>query len=297
MRSGTVCVVGSLNADKYLGLARLPEPGETVLGESLGLYAGGKGMNQAVAAARCGAVVRMCGALGNDTEGKFLRRAMMQAGIDASAVATVDAQTGMAYILSQAGGENSIVVLQGANALVAPESATAAAQNAAVVLVQLEIDPVVAAQTLATARRNGALTVLNAAPAHPAALSMLSDVDVLIVNESEAKALGGVEGLSALTTVVHTRGAAGLSVHPLEGNPFEEPGFLTTTVDTTGAGDAFCGGLIAALARGHSLDSAARAGAAAGAIVAGHRGAQAPALTLDALTKMVQTVEGSSPEN
>lgn len=297
MRGGVVCVVGSLNVDKYLGLARLPEPGETVLGEDLGLHAGGKGLNQAVAASRSGAVVRMCGALGNDAEGQVLRKTMTETGIDTAAVATVDAPTGMAYILSQAGGENSIVVIQGANALIDQEAATAAVQGAGVVLVQLEIDPTVAARSLFEARRNGALTVLNAAPANPAALSMLSDVDILIVNESEAKALGGVGKLSGETTVVQTRGAAGLSVHPREGCPFEVPAFVISPVDTTGAGDAFCGGFVAGLAAGDSLVSAARVGAAAGAIVAGRRGAQTPALTSDAVVTMLQTVEGSSSEN
>lgn len=298
MTDGVVCVVGSLNADRYLGLAQLPEPGETVFGDALGLYPGGKGLNQAVAAARSGANVRMCGALGADAEAQFLRAAMTQVGVDGSAVAAVeDANTGIAYILSQAGGENSIIVVQGANALIDPAAVVAAVKGAAVVLVQLEIDLGVVARSLSEARRCGALTVMNAAPAHFAVWSMLPDVDILIVNEGEASALGGIKALSEHTTVVHTRGAAGLSVYPRNGGAFEMQAFEVATVDTTGAGDAFCGGFVAALATGSSLAGAARTGAAAGAIVAAHRGAQTPALTSESLAAMIHKAPRASSEN
>ena len=283
-RPGAVCVVGSLNVDRYIGLARLPQPGETLLGESLGTFPGGKGLNQAVAAARCGAPVRMVGAVGADADGALLREAMRSAGVDGADVATVDVPTGVAHVTLLPGAENSIVVLPGANAALTPDHAVASSEGAAVVLVQLEVDPGVARATLAAAARTpDVVTVLNAAPVHPDVREMLDDVDILVVNETEAAALGGVAALAERTTVIHTRGAAGLTVHRRGHPPREIPAVAVEAVDTTGAGDAFCGGLVAGIARGLSLVEAAREGAAAGAIVASHRGAQPDALSREAV--------------
>lgn len=284
---GSVCVVGSINADRFVGLARLPQPGETVLGSSLGLYAGGKGLNQAVAAARCGAETRMCGAVGADVEGAFLREAMREIGLNTDYVSSVDDATGAAYVFSLSDAENSIVVAQGANAAVSADDATAAVRGVDVVLTQLEIAPRVAALALAAGKELGAVTILNAAPAHPSAWDMLSDVDILVVNEGEALALGGVGALGEHVTIIETRGAAGVTVHPRGEQPFEVAAFPIVPVDTTGAGDAFCGALAAAIARGADLATAVREGAAAGAIVAQHRGAQVEALSAEAVDQLV----------
>lgn len=286
MSAGSVCVVGSINADRFVGLERLPAPGETVLGEALGLHPGGKGFNQAVAAARCGADTRMCGAVGDDVEAGFLREAMEAAGVNGDAVRGVAGASGTAYVFSLPGGENSIVVASGANGLVTADAAAETARGADVVLVQLEIDPGVARRALESGRESGALTILNAAPAHPAALDMLGSVDVLVVNDGEAEALGGIDALRGAVTVIRTLGAAGSIVYPLGGEPFEVAAFPIEPVDTTGAGDAFCGGLAAALARGERLADAVRAGSAAGAIVARHRGAQTDALSLAAVDSL-----------
>lgn len=295
MDSGPVCVVGSINADRYVGLARLPQPGETVLGAGLGSYPGGKGLNQAVSAARCGALVRMCGAVGADADGAMLREAMAASGVNGDCVVDTDDVTGVAYVFSLPGAENSIVVAQGANGRVRVEDAAAAVRGSRVLLTQLEIETTVAAEALRAARAYGITTVLNAAPAHVATWQMLPFVDVLIVNESEAAALGGLDALRERTTVVQTLGAAGVSVFGKGEEPFHVPAFPITPVDTTGSGDAFCGGFAAALARGSSIRSATFDGAAAGAIVAQSRGAQPDALSSEAVRGLVSAVY--SPAN
>ncbi|MGF3057447.1 PfkB family carbohydrate kinase [Microbacterium sp. YY-01] len=289
MSAASVCVVGSLNVDRYIGLFRLPEPGETVLGAGMGTYPGGKGLNQAVAAARCGAATRMGGAIGDDADGQLLRATLHEVHVDPTHIATdSSAPSGIAQILSLDGGENSIIVVPGANAQLTPQQAAAAVADAGVVLVQLEISIEAASAALAAGRAAGAVTVLNAAPAHDDALRMLDDVDILIVNDSELAALGGINALRSRASVVHTRGGDGLTVYPQDAEPFEVAAFAIDVVDTTGAGDAFCGGFVAALARGESLESAARHGAAAGAIVASHRGAQTPELTVSAVDALVR---------
>lgn len=288
MTTATVCVVGSMNADRYLGLARVPQPGETMLGSNLGLYPGGKGLNQAVAAARCGASVRFCGAVGSDIEAEFLRDALAVVEISGEYVATASGPSGAAYVFSLPGGENSIVVAQGANALLAASDVASAVRGASVVLTQLEINPDIAATALREARKYSATTVLNAAPAHPATWEMLPDVDILIVNETEAASLGGLDALRPHVTVVYTRGADGVTVYERGGGVIEVPAFVIDPIDTTGAGDAFCGGFVAAVARGASLEAAAREGAAAGAVVAEHRGAQTAALSHEAVRRLVE---------
>lgn len=287
MRQGTVCVVGSINADRYVGLARLPKPGETVLGAGLGLFPGGKGLNQIIAAARAGAEARMCGTVGSDPEAGFLRNTMRDAGVNGDYVRAVDEATGAAYIFSLPNAENSIVVASGANARVREADARAAVRGASVVLVQLEVTPEVARAALKAGRDTGAITILNAAPAHPAAIEMLQFADVLVVNEEEAEALGGVSALAESTTVIRTLGALGCTVHPLGSEAYRVPAFRSEAVDTTGSGDAFCGALAAALARGATLAEAVRSGAAAGAIVASHVGAQTVALTSEAIAELV----------
>lgn len=284
--SGTVCVIGSVNVDRFVGLARLPELGETILGAHLGMYPGGKGLNQAVAAARCGAQVRMSAAIGPDDEGRLLHKVLDDEGINTDFVQTVSEQTGAAYVLSMSDAENSIIVAPGANTKVSVEGAEAAVRGADVVLAQLEVDPQVVIAGLQRAKSVGALTILNAAPVHNCVWEILPHLDILIVNETEAQALGGVASLSEQVTVIETLGADGVVVHVRAEAPQHIPAFKIEAVDTTGAGDAFCGGFAAALARGDSLSRAVRDGAAAGAIVAQYRGAQTEYLTADAVAQL-----------
>lgn len=278
-----VCVVGSANLDLVARATRLPGPGETVLGFNYAEHAGGKGLNQAVAAARSGASCAFVGALGHDPAGDRLAQVMSDDGIDASGVMLVDAPTGRAMILVDDAGENSIVVIPGANALVT----AGALPPAAVVLAQLEVPVPVVAAALQQARASGATTVLNPAPAAPLPPELLASVDVVVPNEHEREILGGAEALltAGCGAVVTTLGGDGVELVTVDGTTHLPP-FPVDVVDTTGAGDAFCGSLSARLALGDDLATAATWASAAGALattIAGAVPAQPAAAAIAAL--------------
>jgi ribokinase len=259
-----VCVVGSANLDLVAGAPRIPGPGETVLGSDYAEHAGGKGLNQAVAAARSGARVAFVGCVGDDDAGRRMRAVLEHDGIDAGALTTGNAPTGRALIVVDAHGENSIVVVPGANhALVMPD----ALPPAAVVLCQLEVPLPQVGRALVAARRAAATTILNPAPAAPLPIELVALCDVIVPNEHEVELLGGPAALLAggCGAVVVTRGSAGVDVHTVDG-VFHAEAFTVDVVDTTGAGDAFCGSLAARLAAGDSLGAAVRWASAAGAL-------------------------------
>jgi ribokinase len=264
-RGVDVCVVGSANLDLVAGAPRIPTPGETVLGSSYAEHPGGKGLNQAVAAARSGATVVFAGAVGADAAGDRLRAVLTDEGIDGSALATAGKPTGRALIIVDERGENSIVVVPGANATVAPPRPLPAA---AVVLCQLEIPLSTVTDVLVAARAAGARTVLNPAPASALPDAALAACDVIVPNEHEVELLGGVETLlrAGCGAVVVTRGGAGVDVHTTGAATFHVSPFAVDVIDTTGAGDAFCGSLAARLAAGDPLTVAVRWAAAAGAL-------------------------------
>ncbi|GAA2865073.1 PfkB family carbohydrate kinase [Microbacterium arabinogalactanolyticum] len=284
-----VVVVGSANLDIVVGIPRLPTLGETLLGEALGRFPGGKGLNQAVASARSGAPTRMCAMVGDDEAGDLLQASARDAGVIGEFRRTDAAPTGVAHILS-VHGDNSILVAAGANGALAAADAAADVAGASVVLAQLEVPVEAVAAALAAARAAGALTILNAAPAAEAALALLGDADILVVNETEADELGGVARLHAdgAAIVIRTLGADGVELHRAGEEPWYVPAFPVDAVDTTGAGDAFCGALAAALAGGIRLADALLRAAAAGAIVASHRGATTDALTPDTIDALVR---------
>jgi ribokinase len=265
-----VCVVGSANLDLVAGTERIPGPGETVLGDSYAEHPGGKGLNQAVAAARSGAATAFVGALGDDDAARRLRQVLADDAIDATLVATVDSPTGRALITVSAAGENSIVVVPGANASVTPLDLP----PAAVVLTQLEVpvDAVIAA--MHHGRTNGATTILNPAPARPLPDALLRLCDIVVPNEHEVELLGGVERLLALGVrhVVVTLGSRGAELHS-PGSVIPIPPFQVTPVDTTGAGDTFCGALAAALAAGSDLEVALTHASATAALSTTRHGA------------------------
>lgn len=265
-----VVVVGSANLDLVTRVARMPHPGETLLGGAYDEFAGGKGLNQAVAAARSGARTAFVGAVGDDDAGHRLRRVLDDEEIDATSVITVAHPTGRAVILVDADGENMIVVAPGANDHVHLPSKLAAR----VVLAQLEVPMSVVAATLALARERNAITVLNPAPAGDLSPTLIADCDVLVPNEHEVELLGGADRLLAAgcRAVVVTRGGAGIDVHT-DDDAWHQPPFDVEVVDTTGAGDACCGGLAARLAAGDDLRAAVRWGAAAGALATTRHGA------------------------
>ncbi len=290
-RLSGVAVVGSANLDLVVEVSRPPRVGETLLGRAAGRFPGGKGLNQAVASARSGAPTRFCGVVGVDEAGDLLQRTLTDAGVAGLVRRTDAAPTGVAHVFALDGGDNSIVVAAGANAELGESDAAADVAGAAVVLAQLEVPVASVAAGLRAGRSAGAVTVLNAAPAAAAALDLLGDVDVLVVNETECEELGGIERLHAAgaDTVVLTRGADGVELHRRGGAVVHVPAFSIVPVDTTGAGDAFCGALAAALAAGTPVEDALVSASAAGAIVAQHQGANTPALTPGALNALVAT--------
>lgn len=293
-------VVGSLNMDLSVTVSRLPRPGETVSGADVVRGPGGKGGNQAVAAARLGARVRMVGLLGDDAHGAELRAALASEGIDDRAVGTLpDTASGLALIVVERNGENTITLSPGANhrldeATLRTLTGGTVANRADTVLLQLEVPLPTVLAAARQARAAGALTVLNAAPLPgpgPLPAELLRAVDVLIVNETEAAGLldapdgpdaGPDEEWSARAerlrllgpaTAVITLGAAGAVAADAHGR-LTEPGFPADAVDTVGAGDAFCAQLAIALGLGRPLAEAVRRACAAGALAATRRGAQ-----------------------
>ena len=284
-----VVVVGSANLDVVLSVLAIPKPGETVLAVGRAHGPGGKGANQAVAAARSGASTRLVAAVGDDVGAALLRVAFDEAGVRPG-VRTSGLPTGTAYVVVDGAGENAIVVDAGANAALVdltPEE-LAHVGAARVVLCQLEVPVETVITALAVAR---GLRVLNAAPALDLPSALTAVLDVLVVNEQEALSVSGrsdvsgaVEALLArVPEVVVTLGAAGVllarrgeSVTQVHGVPARE------VVDTTGAGDVFCGAFCAARAAGEDPASAARLACAAASLSVERPGAAASAPTLDA---------------
>ncbi len=286
-----VCVIGSANLDFTMALPRLPRPGETVTGGTLLINRGGKGANQAVAARRLGAEVRMIGCVGEDGGGAEIREGLAQLGIAVDGLMTAPgAATGTALILVDPAGENEIGVAPGANHRLtvdmvrAHEGSVAWAQ---VLLCQLEIPLPVVRWALEVAKRHGVTTILNPAPIQPLGDDLLALADVLTPNELEAGTLSGIEasdldsareaagrllGCGARRVVITLGGQGALACDGQSALHF--PAFQVTAVDTTAAGDAFNGALAVGLAAGGSLEQAIPLAGAAAALTCTKRGAQ-----------------------
>jgi ribokinase len=281
-----VVVLGSANLDIVVPVPHHPATGETVLGGHHDRIPGGKGANQAVAAARLGARVAMVGRVGSDDAGRTLRTALQEAGVDCRHLA-VDGQaaSGLALIGVDRSGDNTIIVSPGANHRVGPDDVAAAAPllaSAAVTLVQLEV-PAMAVEAAVAA--SGGKVVLNPAPASLLSGALLERVDVLVPNRIELAQLAGsaeAGGLAAVEemarglpvpTVVVTLGADG-ALLVAGGDAVVLPAPPVEAVDTTGAGDAFCGAIAEALARGVAIDEATARAVHAGSLATTRRGAQ-----------------------
>jgi ribokinase len=301
-----VLVVGSLSADHTIYVDRLPTAGETVRGYRYQTAPGGKGLNQAVAAARQGAQVAMCCCLGEDDWGRRLLNVLSAEGIGTGFARTAPGvPSGTALITVERSGVNTIVVAAGANGLLSVadvEAARSLLVPGCVLLAQLEVplDAVEAAFVLA--KQAGATTVLNPSPVpDPVPRRLLELADVLVPNEAEALAITGASGperalnsLRELTqaSIALTLGEQGALVAPAGASPVLVPAFRVEPVDTTAAGDAFCGTLAASLVAGASLVEAARRGCAAGALATRVPGAVP---SLPTLAAVEQLLAGSAP--
>ena len=287
-----VVVIGSLNMDLVARAARLPKGGETLAGEQFFTAPGGKGANQAVAAARLGAAVAMLGNVGDDGYGEALRQGLVDEGIDCQGVTTCGGvSSGVAIIVVDASSQNAIVIVPGANGQLTPAllgQHESVLTQAEVIVCQLEVPDAAVAWAMARGRALGKTVILNPAPATgPLPDAWLSQVDYLIPNESEAEALTGirVDDLASATraadalraagarTVIVTLGAAGaLCVDAAGTRHF--PAAQVDAVDTTAAGDTFVGGFAAALSQGASEEDAIRLGQRAAALSVTRSGAQ-----------------------
>jgi ribokinase len=279
-------VFGSINVDLLFRVDALPRPGETVLCPSYEVAAGGKGANQATAAARGGAAVRMIGHVGDDGFGHFARQAMALAGVDCAHVLTSRNPTGVAVIGVDRAAENQIIVASGANHDThAGQVADADLAPGVTLLCQNEVPPEATFALLGRAKARGARTILNLAPAGAAPPRVLSALDVLVVNEVEGRAAAGHSEAADVAAFarelaqrhrlicVVTLGARGaLAIGPESGQ--RVAALPVEPVDTTGAGDAFVGVLAAALDLGHELGMALRRASVAAGLACTGLGAQ-----------------------
>ena len=259
-----ICVVGSVNADLSFTVASLPRPGQTVLASELTLSPGGKGANQAVAAARAGASVQLVAALGTDAAADELRAHLRANGVGLEATVEVPGPSGTAAIVVDADAENCIIVAPGANAHLTLSSAAirSVIADSDVVLISLEIPIATAVAAAGVGREAGSVVLVNASPAVPDAddRARLADhADVIVVNETEASDWAQAR----VTHLVVTRGADGVSYRG-DGVSVDVPAPAVEAVDTTGAGDVFAGVLAAAWTTG--VEDALRRAAAAGAL-------------------------------
>jgi ribokinase len=288
----TLLVLGSANRDYTVLVERHPAPGETVLGDSLRVATGGKGANQAVAAARAGASPVFLAAVGSDSVGTDILGELSARGVDVSHVTLSQQPTGVALIAVARDGENTIVVAAGANAtLHASATAAAVAHLAAadtVLLCQLEIPAAVVSAAATALAAVGGRLILNLSPSQYVSPALLARADPLILNEVEAADLAGssIDSpadaetvarrlLATSRSVVITLGGDGVVVADSSGVS-HSPAEHVPVLDTTGAGDAFAGALAASLAAGHPLVDAVQAGMAAGAEAVQYLGAQPP---------------------
>lgn len=291
-----LAVVGSLNLDLVAPVPHLPVPGETVIGGALARHHGGKGGNQAVAAARLGAAVRFYGAVGRDAFGDELAEGLAAEGIDVGGLVRVDAPSGCALISVGNDGENAISVLPGANTQ-APLPPAHWPAELRMLLLQLELPLPTVAAWVDAARRAGVPVLLNAAPMTTLPAAVLGGLELLIVNELELAALAGGDLRAAAAlgprSVVATLGERG-AVAWHDGRALAQPAHDVWAVDTTGAGDTFSGALAASLWQGRPFEQAlARASFAASlaCLQPGARGGMPRAADLDLAMKDWQTEE------
>lgn len=285
-----ITVFGSINMDLIATPDRLPKPGETVMGSSFTTAAGGKGANQALAARRAGAIVRMAGAVGDDRLGSQALALLADAAVDLNSVRSAAEATGTAHILVAADGENVIVVVPGANGTVTDEDAkrtVGSMTRGDYLMLQFEIPNASIEAALVAAKQKGVTSVVNIAPFSPDARRLGAMADILVANETEFDLFVGKGELSAEAreatmralhaesgqTIIVTLGADGV-IAIRKGDIFRAAGLVIEPVDTVGAGDTFCGYLAASLDAGLGFKDALRRAAVAGSLACLKPGAQ-----------------------
>lgn len=302
--SAVVCI-GSLNVDLVVRLSRMPDTGETVTGHALERHLGGKGLNQALAAARAGAEVALVGAVGTDDGGAWMRTELTAEGIDLRAVADVEGPSGTALIEVDTSGANRIVVIPGANGWLTTDYTAEQVRGLAgarIALAPLEVPPLSVLGALREARAAGMRTILNTAPVPPEGLpaGILDVTDIVVANEHEASLITAraVDGIASAQdaaralrelgagSAIVTLGAEGAVWSTPDGEG-HTPAYPVTPIDTVAAGDAFCGVLAASLADDLPWEAALQRASAAGALATTVGGAAPSLPTADAIRRLV----------
>ena len=291
IKSKKIVVIGSSNTDMVVRCQRMPRPGETVLGGEFMMNPGGKGANQVVAVARLGGYAAFIGKVGDDLFGRQTREQLSGEGIDVAHLGTAaHCASGVALINVDAEGENSISVASGANAQLSPADIDAAEEliaDAAIVLMQLEVPVATVTHAAKIAKKHGVMVVLNPAPAPATPLpdELLENVDIMIPNRTELELISGMPCTASVTAAVERMGALGVPTLVITlgsagamicrgGESTMVPSFKVMAVDTTAAGDTFCGGLCVALSEGKNIDEAVLFGNLAASLTVTRAGAQ-----------------------
>mgnify|MGYP000688455125 CR=1 FL=1 len=286
-----IVIVGSANTDMVISADHFPLPGETLMGTNFMTNFGGKGANQAVAAARLGGQTVFIGKVGNDNLGTSIISNLEAEGINVSHLYTTqETSTGVALITTIPSGENSIIVNAGANGQLTADDVRDSEEvlaEAGTVLMQLETPVAALTEAAKLGKKHGAFTVLNPAPASPLPHELLENIDLLIPNETEASSISGVEikdesaameAISAIQgmgvkNVIITVGSKG-AIAKVDGKMIMVPAFKVKAIDTTAAGDTFCGALCVALSEGKDIEAAIRFGNKASSVSVTRKGAQ-----------------------
>ena len=300
----TVLVVGSLNMDLVATAARLPERGETVFGSQFATFPGGKGANQAAAAGRLGADVKMVGCVGQDAFGAELIKSMAGSGVDTARIRQVATATGTALITVGADGANTIVVIGGANECCSAKDAEQAIReigSEGILLLQHEVPPVTVEAAIRAAKRAGWTVILNPAPVRAIDAELLPLIDILLPNETEMAVLAGRptatpdEAANAATELLEAGVGALIITLGSQGALYRSktatkhiPAYKVQAVDTTAAGDAYAGALTAYLAEGQPLETAMQRAAAAAALSVTKQGAQPSLAWRDEVEQFLQ---------